>query len=123
MWIYVIINAEIPNIITEKCILQDFTLKGPPTLNDFILILFIQAVEYFKKETIGNNNKFSNITPIFIQTKTIIPDTTPQDAFNNRSQSMATVSSKSTNISNRDRDDSGIFNTVSSTIKGIFKKD
>jgi hypothetical protein len=117
MWIYVVINAEIPNILTEKCLLHDFTLKSSQSENDFILILFIQAIENFRKESAPS--KFSNISPIYIQTKTIIPEA-PSDTFSTRSQSMA-IGSK--NQMSKDKDDSGMFQSMTSTIKGmIFNK-
>ncbi len=110
MWIYVIINADLPNILSEKCILQDFTLKISLNENDFILILFIQAIESFRKDNL-TNNRYSNITPIIIQTSTIIPEPQSESYANTRSQSM--VSNKSTATTN----EGGLFNSI----KGIFK--
>jgi hypothetical protein len=110
MWIYVIINADLPNILSEKCILQDFTLKISLNENDFILILFIQAIESFRKDNL-TNNRYSNITPIIIQTSTIIPEPQSESYANTRSQSM--VSNRSTATTN----EGGLFNSI----KGIFK--
>jgi hypothetical protein len=104
----VIINADIPNILSEKCILQDFTLKISLNENDFILILFIQAIESFRKDI--SNNKYSNITPIIIQASTIIPDTQPESYANSRSQSM--VSHRSTVTTN----EGGILNSIKGMI-------
>ncbi len=81
--------------------------------------MFIQAVESFKKDYIGNLNKFSNINPIYIQTKTTIIPENYQESFNTRSQSMATVNAKM----NASRDEFGLFNQVTSSFKGMFKKD
>lgn len=119
MWIYVIINAEISNLFTECCILQDFALKGSPTESDYILILFIQAVEHFKREgNFGIHSKTSNITPILIQTKTIIPETST-DYYASRSQSMVSTTSKMG--SNNNNDEKSIIGSVTSSIKGLFK--
>lgn len=109
MWIYVLINAELPNILTEKSILQDFTLKMSLNENDFILILFIQAIESFRKDGATLNSKYSNITPIIIQSSISIPDTQGESYANTRSQSI--VSNKS--VSN----EGGLLNSI----KGIFK--
>jgi hypothetical protein len=126
MWIYVVINAEIPNLLSEKTILHDFTLKSGQSENDFILILFIQAIENFRKENSSHKN-YNNIAPIYIQTKTIIPEA-PTETFM-RSQSMA-VGSQSTHNSQsslnknhtmRDRDDPGLISSMTSKITGIFK--
>jgi hypothetical protein len=116
MWIYVIINADLTNLFTECSLMQDFALKGSPTENDYILILFIQAVEHFKRDGAFHSNKNNNLAPIFIQTKTIIPDSA--DLFNTRSQSVATTSSK---ISSKDNND-GLLGSVTSTFKGLFNK-
>lgn len=122
MWIYVIINADIPNLTTETCILHDFALKGTSTENDYILILFIQAVEHFKREGLSNPaSKVSNISPIYIQTKTIIPEI-PNETYSTRSQSIFSNSSKLTNgVLSREKDENGLFGSVTSSIKGLFK--
>ncbi len=119
MWIYVIINAEIPNVLTESCIMQDFRLKISQPEIEYILITFHNALDDFKKEGAGSqlpgNSKAVNISPIFIQTKSIVPET--PDQFNSRSQSMSSSVTKSTV-----RDESGLLNSVTSSLKGFFIK-
>jgi hypothetical protein len=119
MWSYVIINADIPNILTECCLLQDFRLKITQPETEYILTTFQSAVEQFKKDISHSNTKYTTITPIYIQTKTIIPDIS-SDSFASRSQSMSTVNSKMTNKDPKDKED-GIIGSVTSSIKGLFK--
>jgi len=130
MWIYVVINSDIQNILSEKTILHDFSLKSGQSENDFILILFIQAIENFRKENTSGNKNYSNIAPIYIQTKTIITEAPPETFM--RSQSMAVGSglggSSSQNPQNSQliknqtmREDPGLLSSMTSKITGIFK--
>lgn len=130
MWIYVVINSDIQNILSEKTILHDFSLKSGQSENDFILILFIQAIENFRKENTSGNKNYSNIAPIYIQTKTIITEAPPETFM--RSQSMAVGSgragSSSQNPHNSQliknqtmREDPGLLSSMTSKITGIFK--
>jgi hypothetical protein len=114
MWIYVIINSELPNILTEKCILQDFILKGGLNENDFILMLFIQAMESFRLDGLSSNRP-NFITPIIIQTQSTISET-PGETYP-RSQSLYSIKTNSTS----NLPDAGLFSSVTSTFKGIFK--
>ncbi len=115
MWIYIIINSDIPNLLTESCILQDFRIKISQPDVEYILITFQNAIENFKKEgSLQTNTKATNISPIFIQTNTItaeIPD------LYSRSQSMSSTLTRTTS-----KEESGLFNSVASSLKGLFIK-
>lgn len=114
MWIYVIINSDIPNILTEKCILQDFIIIGGLNQNDFILMLFIQAIESFRLDS-APSSKPNVLAPIIIQTQSTMQET-PGDSFT-RSQSLYSIKTNSaTNLP-----DAGLFSSVTSTFKGYFK--
>lgn len=126
MWIYVIINADIPNLLTECCILQDFRLKdhSPMSESDYNLTNLLNAVEQFKKDGgFGTNTiKTLNITPHYIFTKSTVSESSSStnEAFGNRSQSMAVPikNNKDNNkLDKNDRDDRSVF----SSITGLFK--
>jgi len=118
MWIYVIINAEVPNVLTEICIMQDFRVKISQPEIEYILITFHNALDDFKKEAAGSQlpgSKAVNISPIFIETKSIVQET--PDQFNSRSQSMSSYVTRGSV-----KDDSGLLNSVTSSLKGFFIK-
>lgn len=112
MWIYVIINSDINHLITESSILQDFRIQGAQSELEYILITFTGAIEQLKKD-LNSNNKYANIAPIHIQTKSIIIET-PYE-IQQRSQSMV-----NTKPIVRDND-GNMFTNVTSSIKNIFK--
>jgi hypothetical protein len=114
MWIYVIVNSEIPNILTESLILQDFRIKISQPELDYILVSFQSAIEYMKKEGGSIATKFSNLAPIYIQTKTIIPELSDSGA---RSQSMQIGTKHQFK-----EDTPNILNSVTSSLKGFFNK-
>ncbi len=116
MWIYVIINADIPNILTESCILQDFRIKISQPEVEYILITFQNAIENFKKDGgLPSHSRPSSISPIFIQTKTMIPEI--PDVVNTRSMSMSSSITKTST-----REESGLLGSVTSSLKGLFIK-
>jgi len=116
MWIYVIINADIPNILTESCILQDFRIKISQPEVEYILITFQNAIENFKKDgALPSQSRSSSISPIFIQTKTVIPEI--PDVNSSRSMSMSSTFTKTSS-----RDESGLIGSVASSLKGLFIK-
>jgi hypothetical protein len=117
MWIYVLLNAEIPSLLTECCILQDFKLKDFSLMSeaDYNLANLINAVEQFKKDEIhGQGNKYTQITPSVISTKASIPDVSFD--YSTRSHSMSTINSKqnSTNINvNNPKENTFLGNAIS----------
>ena len=75
IWTYVIINADVNNLITECDILQDFKIKDSSLQgsSDYHLTNMLAAVEEFKKKEIGQN-KFTNITTYFVSSNTFVPE-------------------------------------------------
>jgi hypothetical protein len=74
MWIYVIINSDVPDILAECTFLQDFKLRDYSLMSheDYSLINFLSAVDQIKKETnLGKVIKSNNyvIQPIVISSK------------------------------------------------------
>lgn len=115
MWIYVIINADIPNILTESCIMQDFRIKISQPEIEYILITFQNAIENFKKDGSLHHSKSTNMSPIFIQTVTMIPEV-PDSVLNSRSMSMQ---SNATKMSSKD-DSTSLLGSMTSSLKGLF---
>jgi len=99
MWIYVIINSDIPDILAESSFLQDFKLRDYSLMSheDYSLINFLSAVDQIKKEThqgiiIKSNNYV--IQPIVISSKSGgYKDIGMLDDSSVRSYSMANFSS------------------------------
>ena len=99
MWIYVIINSDIPDILAEFAILQDFKLRDYSLMSheDYSLISFLSAVDQIKKETnSGKGNKINSyvIQPILITSKASGYSESMFDEYSNRSSSMYNLSSK-----------------------------
>ena len=101
MWIYVIINSEVSDILAECVFLQDFKLRDHSLMSheDYSLISFLSAVDQIKKETnmgkLTKANSFA-IQPIIITSRAGNIDyaSTSFDSMASRSASMSTVSSK-----------------------------
>jgi hypothetical protein len=91
MWIYVIANADLNNLLTETTILHDFRLRDLSlSESEFILTLFMNAVDSFKKEGgVGSSKQYNSISPHIIFSKTSVPDTS-SDSSGGRTQSMMT---------------------------------
>ncbi len=101
MWIYVIINSEIPDILAECVFLQDFKLRDHSLMSheDYSLISFLSAVDQIKKET--NMGKVAKATSFCIQPIVITSRAgnidyigSGYESMASRSASMSTVSSK-----------------------------
>ncbi len=97
MWIYVIINSEISDILAESVFLQDFKLRDHSLMSheDYSLINFLSAVDQIKKEISlnkSNKNVFS-IQPIVVTTRAGNIDF-GYDFMSQRSASMSTIISK-----------------------------
>jgi hypothetical protein len=99
MWIYVIINSDIPDILAECTFLQDFKLRDYSLMSheDYSLINFLSAVDQIKKETnLGKVIKSNNyvIQPIQISSKSgNYYNTLMTEEEKIRSYSMANVTS------------------------------
>jgi hypothetical protein len=110
IWIYVIINSDISNMLTENIILHDFRLRELSLSEaEFILTLFVGAIDSLKKEVgLGNNiPKFTTLTPYVVYTKTSVPDTSDTTG---RTHSM---------MSQRNaKDNDGLIGSI----KGLFNK-
>lgn len=100
MWIYVIINSDIPDILAECVFLQDFKLRDYSlmSLEDYSLINFLSAVDQIKKEINFGKLKANSfvIQPIIISSRSgnIDYSSLGFDTFAQRSASMSTVVSK-----------------------------
>lgn len=117
MWIYVICNSDLNNILTECSILVDFRLKDFTTMSesDYILTNFMCAIDSFKKEIVsGGSNKTNNLTPYVIFSKTSMPDSNP-DINIVRANSMQSARS------NIDTTQGSIMGSMASSFRGLFK--
>jgi hypothetical protein len=117
MWQYVVINSDISNLIAERYFIYDFGLIDHYSESAYCLNAFAQTIEIMKTSLKNDSSKNVNISPIYIQTKTITPET-QTDFYNQRSQSMATTSTK---ISSKENNET-LFGSVTSSIKGFFNK-
>lgn len=126
MWIYVICNADINNLLTECSILHDFRLRDLSLMSeaDYNVTLFMNAVDMFKKEggmLSSSSQKYSNITPYYIFSKTSLPENQYDGGIQSRSQSMSTVNTKLSHRTSGDRGEDGFVSNFTSSIKGLFK--
>lgn len=129
MWIYVVVNGDVPNLLTECNILLDFRLKDHSLMSeaDYNLTSLLNAVEDIKKDGgsgVSNSNKFISITPYIIQSNTTVPDSA-SDTMSVRSMSMSSVISKvtapTTNTTTPKEDPTNLITNLTSTFKGLFK--
>lgn len=67
VWMYILINGEVDNLLTEIIIIQDFMLKDTSLLNDsgYHLINLITALEQYKNKEGDYPIKY-NITPTYV---------------------------------------------------------
>ena len=101
MWIYVIINSDIPDVLAECVFLQDFKLRDHSLMSheDYSLISFLSAVDQIKKETnFGKPVKASSfaIQPIIITSRAGNIDYmgTGYESAAHRSASISSINSK-----------------------------
>jgi hypothetical protein len=117
MWIYVICNADLNNLLTECSFLVDFRLKDFTTMSesDYILTNFMCAIDSFKKEISSGGNKTNNLTPYVIFSKTSMPESAPEISYV-RTNSMYSVRSNMTDTSQ-----GGLIGSMASSLRGLFK--
>ena len=73
IWTYLVINADIPNILTEVLILNDFRIQGNFIEGDYELTNFIAAVKNLEDNELSNNfgtNSYSSsvFAPLIVNT-------------------------------------------------------
>ncbi len=117
MWIYVIVNSDINNLITECSFLVDFRLKDFTTMSesDYILANFMCAIDSLKKEISSGGNRTNNITPYVIFSKTSMPEADNEVSYI-RANSMYSVKSNMTDVNQ-----SGLIGSMASSLRGLFK--
>ncbi len=117
MWIYVISNADINNLLTECSFLVDFRLKDFTTMSesDYILANFMCAIDSLKKEIAIGGNKTNNLAPYVIFSKTSMPEE-PAEVSYLRTSSMHSVRSNMT-----DTTQNGLIGSMASSLRGLFK--
>ena len=100
MWIYVIINSDILNILSECTFLQDFKLKDLSLMSadEYSFVNFLNAMDQIKKETnFGKVQKGSYvIQPIVISCRSGYVDNSyaSAESFSSRTISISSFSSK-----------------------------
>lgn len=129
MWIYVLINSDVPNLLTECNILSEFRLKDYTLMSEADYNLsanLITAVESLKKEGTGiqtSGTTYKTIQSYKIESSNFMPEQII-DNFGGRAHSMSTYGHKTihTGTSKDQRDDSGLISNLTSSIKGLFKQ-
>ena len=121
IWTYVIVNADISNILTECAILQDFKLKDSgysQSIGDYHLTSVLAVMEEFRKGE-ASINKYANITPYYVSSNNYVP----QEDYSNNMHSKSFIQKPGVV-----EDDGKSFNTtvgggggLLGTFKNIFK--